>query len=210
MAFSSRWQSVVMLLRPWHARAAVIVVAYLAIGTAVGSWWTSPLNALWVMGSLTFILFIPGYLVTYLHPRDAYDAIERATFAFLFSIVITSGVVYVLADRFKVLPGEMALTPRRLVFAQLATCAVLAVLALWRQRQLPWWSAAWVVGLPIAAVGARLVGAAVGVRDLAVVMSVAVGLPAIVFLAKLWRTSRSLQRSGHTPGRSSGTARSAS
>lgn len=209
MVFSSRWQSVVTFLRPWHARAAVIAVAYLALGTTMGSRWTTPLNALWVTGSLAFLLFIPGYLVTYLHPREAYDAIERATFAFLFSIVITSGVVYVLADRFKVLPGEMALTPRRLVFAQLATCAILAVLALWRQRQLPWWSAAWAVGLPIVAMGARRAGAAVGVRDLAVVMSVAVGLPAIVFLVKLWRSSRSPQRSGHTFGRSSGTARSA-
>lgn len=184
--------------RPWYARATVIAVAYLSIGTAVGSWWTTPPDALWVTAALAFLLFIPGYLVTFIQRQQSYDAIERMTFAFLFSIAITSGVVYVLADRFGVLPGDAALTPRRLAFAQLATCGVLAVLALWRQKQLPWWAAAWAIGLPIAAIAARRSGAAVGVRDLAVIIVIAVGLPVLFLLIRVWRMWRSHQSSGRT------------
>lgn len=209
MVRASRWQAIVIFFRPWHVRAAVIAVAYLSIGTAVGSWWTPPRNALWVTTALAFLLFVPGYLVTYLHARDAHDAIERATFAFILSIAITSGVVYILADRFRVLPGEVTLTPRRLVFAQLATCAVLAVLALWRQRQIPWWSAVWAIGLPIVALFARRAGAAVGVRDFVVVMSIAIALPVVVLLIRIWQHRQSSARSGSTPRSSSGTARSA-
>ena len=198
MPHISRWQSIVTFLRPWPAHASVVAVVYLAIGTTVGSWWVPPLDALRVTASIAFLLFIPGYLVTFIQPRQSYDAIERATFACILSIAITSAIVYVLADRLGVLPGEATLTPRRLAFAQLATCAILAILALWRQRWVPWWSALIAVALPIAAVGARRMGMAVGVRDAAVTVCIAVGIPAVLLLMNLWRTWRSHQPSGRT------------
>jgi len=188
---------VVTFLRPWPAHATVIAVAYLAMGTIVGSRWVPPLDALRVTASLAFILFIPGYLVTFFHPRDAYDAIERTTFAFLLSIVVTSGVVYILADRFGVLPG-VTLTPRRLAFTQVATCAVLAVLALWRQRQLPGWSAGIAVVLPAATIEAWRLGVAVGAREGMMVMGIAVGIPVVLLLADLWRHWKSHESSGRT------------
>ncbi|MBI4449443.1 hypothetical protein HY634_00100 [Candidatus Uhrbacteria bacterium] len=198
MLLRSRWQSIVTFLRPWPAHAAVIAVVYLVIGTTVGSWWILPLDSLRVTASLAFLLFIPGYLVTFIQVRQTYDAIERTTFAFILSIAITSGVVYVLADRFGILPGEAALTPRRLAFVQVAICAILAVLALWRQGWIPWWSACIAVVLPVAAIGARKMGVAVGVRDLAAVVSIAIGIPAVLLFMRLWRTWRSHQPSGRT------------
>ncbi len=198
MSLGSRWQSVATFLRPWPAHATVVSVAYLVVGTIVGSHWVPPWDAFRVTASLAFIVFIPGYLVTFLQPRDAYDAIERTTLAFLLSIVITSAVVYVLADRFNVLPGAATLTPYRLAFAQVATCAILAVGALWRQGRVPWWSALPAVVLPIIAVGARRAGVAVSVRDVAVVVCIALSIPVMVLLMNVWRFWRSHASSSRT------------
>lgn len=111
----------------------------------------SVIDAVRIVIGVPFLLFVPGYAVTCIafpahdvmdgrthrdarFPRPALDLIERMTFAVLFSIVVTSGVVYALASA-RTIAWVGTLTPRMLTEAVVAVNIALGTLALWRTRR---------------------------------------------------------------------------
>lgn len=145
------------------ATTAVVIGAALA-GVAL-AYQTPPLAAVRIAVGVLLVLVLPGLALSYAafpaHERiggevsersRGLDDIERATFAFLLSIVVTSATVAVLA---KMLPNPATMLSARMLFGTLAavTAIMTAVAAV---RMAPaWWLTAAACGASVLAVFAH-------------------------------------------------------
>lgn len=180
-----------LLRHPVTISTAIGVVIGVALVGVAFAYDTPPLAAVRIAVGVLLVLVLPGLALSYAafpaHERiggevsersRGLDGIERATFAFLLSIVVTSATVAVLA---KMLPNPATMLSARMLFGTLATVtATMTAVAAARMAPM-WWLTAAACGASVLAVFAHhWRGAPTSPR---VLLLDAVGVAAVIAIA---------------------------
>jgi putative flippase GtrA len=198
LQLGSRVRQVAVLYRAHTVRFWLASVGLLGFGVLAGFGASGLMMMVTVIGTL----LLPGWLMSYIvfpfrdtwtaddtdDARRALDPIERATFSVLISIVITSGVVFLLGNSASLPIPTLELTPRKLFAAMVLVQLMLAVFAAWRIRKIPIW-------IPILLLAYTGVVSALKAVGMTIILSdAAIGFGALLLLVVLIMQRFSVER----------------